>query len=456
MKEEIKNSKYDSVKMPKLKGITEVIIKDAETGEIISQTRDENMVTYAVRDILNSNYNGQLDYGPVLPLATNLFGGVLCFRNALEENAEKYWVPVSTSNEIIAHAGQTTYESAAADTKRGLPNSNLTKSGTNQYTLAWDFPVTQGNGNISAIALTSKQFGDFAFYGKTAYTPYINSPLINFGGDNLTNPIIYDEPNKVSYCISVGGNVVTVKQTPNSSIHKRIGLGTRRFFGNTEESTTWEATFSRSMTGCSIHYNDTTNEVHFLLASGSTIYREILNLGTKAVTTSNMTVPGASLSNWNGNRGINFDIHLTDNGYMYWPGTNAKTLYRIKYTNPSDVVECINVDGVDIGRDTGVDHMSFGNVVYVTNIIAEGNKFYQTVQRTIDYTTYCNSPFIVGENTPVRPLSAKYVYDSNRKFSTDIFTPYLATINNLETPVQKTPSQTMHITYTLIELNEEA
>lgn len=456
MTEEIKDKKFDSVRIPKLKGITEITIKNAETGEVISHTKDENMVTEAVKDILESNYNGQLDYGSVLPLAINLFGGVLCFRNSLEENSSKYWIPTSTANEIIAHAGQTTYESAAADTKRGLPNSNLTKSGTNQYTLAWDFPVTQGNGNISAVALTSKQFGDFAFYGKTAYTPYINSPLINFGGDNLTNPIIYDEPNKTSYCIAVGYQDITVKVTPNSSIHRRLGLGTRRFFGNTEESVTWSAQLNRPMAGCSIYYNSANNEVHLLNASGSTIYREIVNLTTKAVTSSNMTVTGASLANWNGNRGINFNIHLTENGYMYFPSTNTKTLYRIKYSNPSDVTECINVDDIDINRDVGLDHISFGNVVFATNLIAEGNKFYQTVQRTIDYTTYCNSPFVVGEDTPVRPLSAKYVYDNNRKFSTDIFTPYLATINNLQTPVQKTPSQTMHITYTLIELDEEA
>lgn len=445
--------------MKKLKGITEITLKDSKTGEIVSKTRDENMVTNAVADIMKANYNGQLDYGKLLPLALNPFGGLLCFSNRLEEDSNSYYIPLS--NEITAHAGQKTYESAAADVKRGIPNTNLTKSGTNQYTLAWDFPVTQGNGTISAVALTSADFGDWGFWGRQNYIPFIFSATkrdFDNQNNNLNVPVVYDEVNRKCYSYQINGTTVTVRETPNCSILGRIGIGTRRFVGNTEESTDWTATLNRNFNNNIVHYDRATHSLHFLQASGNTIYRDILNLNTKAVTSSNMTVPNASLGNMRGDSHVvPFCLHLTDNGYFYWAGSNNKILYRIKYSNPSDVTECTNVDGVAINYTVGNDHITNGNVVSMTNILIIGTKFYECGYPTEANQIHriCN-PFVIGVKSPVKPCIGNADYATNRNFGDRVFTPYLATINNLQTPVQKTPSQTMHVTYTLIEVDEEA
>lgn len=134
---------FNNIKLPKIKGEVEIRLHNPTTGKTEIQ-RGENMVTDAVADIFASNYCGALDYRKVLPIWSNMYGGVLCFANALNVDSptvadakKDYFIPDNSVNTVTAHAGQTSYTDQADDTTRGNPSSANMSVADGTVTLSW-------------------------------------------------------------------------------------------------------------------------------------------------------------------------------------------------------------------------------------------------------------------------------------------------------------------------------
>ena len=89
-------------------------------------------------------------------LVDTAFGGVLVFRDKIEENADNVMMP--WDNEEIGHAGMATNN---ANKKTGTYNTNESGRIENGkgYRHVWDFGTDKANGNISCICLTTKDGG---------------------------------------------------------------------------------------------------------------------------------------------------------------------------------------------------------------------------------------------------------------------------------------------------------
>ena len=145
-----------------MEGKATFTLTEAKTGRIVSQVTEHNMVTDAVKRILNPpayTLLNKFSYSDfiknVLPLYDQLFGGIMLLGNELEERADN--VMPGKDIRIVATAGDAY---SGTNVCRGTRNDNECYPMENGYHFTWDFPTDKANGTIKCAALTSRTFGN--------------------------------------------------------------------------------------------------------------------------------------------------------------------------------------------------------------------------------------------------------------------------------------------------------
>lgn len=260
MKDRINKNRIGSM-TPKIKGHTRIVFTDRFGKETVKLDKD-NLVTEALNKIFASNFFGSIDYSQLMPAVKKVVGGVVLFENSLGSDPSDIWIPSSFSNPITAHAGQTVPVSLADDITRGLPNSAASVGLSNGYKLVWNFPETQGNGDIAAVGLCHSDFGDYALKD-SSFKPLemiSNSSVksVTWAKDDERFKVlnIYDSVNGYSYSLAAdninvsrdgqivnGSNILnfTVKRRKNQLLNN-IAVDMSHYLGNeaTEEAFTLE------------------------------------------------------------------------------------------------------------------------------------------------------------------------------------------------------------------------
>ena len=141
-----------------VEGITTIELTDVNTGEV-EKIESKNMVTNAVRDLFqNPVYCDEKRLKDHQPFYYTVFGGLVCFDTPLEENANKYFAPLTA--ETIASAAMD-FKNTYDDTIRGSYNSIESEMNqTEKYVkYVYDFTTQQGNGIIRSVCLTPRWAG---------------------------------------------------------------------------------------------------------------------------------------------------------------------------------------------------------------------------------------------------------------------------------------------------------
>lgn len=222
IKDNMSKQKFNSTKLPELKGHIKLTLRDAETGKIEKVVEGENIVTNAIRDIFACNYLGGIGYGSMMPLYQKWFGGILCYRYAhpTDENdqldPDNYYPKNNDNNPLTAHAGDVTPTNNADDARRGQPNLNLQVITPNSIKLGWEWGTTQGNGKISSLSLTHADTGN-AGLGSASNAFSSFSPFAAIQGSQLPGDTValctvgnavaqYDENHSLDYYIGEDGD----------------------------------------------------------------------------------------------------------------------------------------------------------------------------------------------------------------------------------------------------------
>lgn len=140
-----------------LKGTATIELTNADgSKEVI---RHDNMITNAVNDLCFSQ-RGEM--AAILKMVDNnasyaqsLFGGLLLFDEELNSDPDDYFIKTT---KITGYASQNAY--AGLDTARG--SFNESEGGVQpdgSYKFVWDFSTSQGNGTIKSIALCPNVMG---------------------------------------------------------------------------------------------------------------------------------------------------------------------------------------------------------------------------------------------------------------------------------------------------------
>lgn len=141
----------------KLKGSATIELTNADgSKEFI---KHDNMITNAVNDLFTTQGGDIAPIFKIAnnndSYAETLFGGILLFNEVLNEDASDYTIPTT---KVTGYASQDAY--AGIDTARGSFNKTeggVQEDGS--YKFVWDFATSQANGNIKSIALCPNVMG---------------------------------------------------------------------------------------------------------------------------------------------------------------------------------------------------------------------------------------------------------------------------------------------------------
>lgn len=485
-----------------LKGITRIELTDVKTGqkEVIEK---HNLVTNAIPDLLTLNPTGYLwnaNYSfasNMLPICPNAIGGILLYENPLEENPDKYYA--TNSNHLIGYSSNDV--NPGVDVKRG--SMNQTESGPLEdhsgYRFVFDFATSQGNGTISALGLTSK-YGGVAGYGSMADCKNMMKLLSNTDTSvptsdyridavatkydsivGMTNDLKYGIYAYVSgqNRIDVGRTKIflndialAIPETPSKQAvsapitlttanfaSRNIGTGGRRYYNfmDAGDGYIWGFEHANGDEGNSsgpAHLNWVKiSKEDFSFTEGSfDVNTQLQALGAMASENASYTTDCKSRS-------------IIHKGYLYCRNYAGTGVVKINLSNPTDVKELLHPDGsvaVPTLRSGYYSDTMFnvvGDVVYFGNGHIINDEIVPTTSNGISTSSYDPAsavPFGLKTGRPanvkIGPYQVQYIYRSGsvNRFVL-LMTPYLATINNLEKPVQKTADKTMKITYIIRE-----
>ena len=181
----------------KIKGNTQIILTDAETGKVVRQTNDDNMVTNGIFEFIRSHgmtigdlfNNNDIKANPL----TTLLGGVYLFHDSQTEDADN--IKPDGGNALTANGAYDVSNSQG----RTLGNFNASESGwmsDSIFRFVYDWTSAQGNGVISSVSLTSRIAGMLGL-GRNV-KPLSNVYLDSYTSYNVTfneRALLYDATN---------------------------------------------------------------------------------------------------------------------------------------------------------------------------------------------------------------------------------------------------------------------
>ena len=485
-----------------LKGTTKIELTDVNTGET-QVIEKHNAITGALQELFNpvlGHLTDESKLSATLPAYASLLGGLLLFDERIDGNPLPVFAP-----ETVKLVGCARYN--AANTTGSIymgsydANESIMSAQTKTAKFVYNFTQSQANGTINSVCLTHRT-GGLGVYGgdvsiKSTSTKLANSiyatttKLVRGGNDRISNVYQYntdehlfavDADNDIVYYFKVPAvnTIVTVK--------RRLGLRQYSIFGSSQSLIEESAPITLP-TG--IHHSNNNNTYCFD-AESNALY--IIS-----------SIPGASTGTTSVNAQFTVTrIVLGENTATQFTLTNTHTtsiniptsyVYRGRlYTVAQSTAESINgktarkfpIVSFDLATGARTVH---GIVTSSTSSSAEPmpifaadgriywQGYYDTTQgigglQVLDCTA---TP---GEDIKFCGVDTVEHYTSSSVYYPPSFTPiinhpmlcylsagsgaslegfyylghYLATVNNLSTPIVKAPTQTMKITYTIQEV----
>lgn len=469
-----------------LKGKSIIELTDVHTGKK-EVYEDENLVTEAVFDVLNTNLQGAMYDNPnfdsqngeawLLPIYSRLTGGVLLYQNEIAEDPSLIYAPLD--NPLIGYASNDV--NTTEDVQRGSRNLTESKAVDNGFKYVWDFATSQANGTISCIALTNILAGRGCKYGANYF--------VRLKSDNMVDGQIDMDSYRHNHRTYLGDGYrlemiavhnstsVTLRNVPEDYLHARLMV----------RSYTQMATASSEET--TIELNHYPYWVHFTDGSKDNTDEPYWNDTTRLD-----YLFHASDGNWYGisrkdNRkyvGMSYGSERYDHtGYEWFMDKisgDRCTTQKIVLPYGTDNISNIGMSGKWLMFAIGstvyrLDTTNVANIEVVPNASYNSNQQYTF---SVDDEVVINGwyyfdgqpklyvhhkdTYTDGEQWGQRMISRYKTYAYQEYFYSYygyhfrkelyLYTPYLATINNLSTPVIKTADKTMKVTYTLTETEE--
>lgn len=461
----------------KIRGTMVLELIDENTGEV-ERMEETNMVTNAVNHILGLNpmgifyaasgeYDSHLIWNSyLLPICPNMIGGILLFSSALEEDAENIYV--GSGNLPVAYASNDV--NATADTARGSLNLTESKALDNGYKFVWEFTPSQGNGTITAVALTSALGGACA-YGSSVddSSTFLELKKTDIGDlDDETKADLFraveiDFENNLMYSFGYDTSSVIIKKMrlPVFTIglnerlddstctlleEKVIPCSTFKFYG----SYTPYGDFIDGRDGYWYGFSNQQNSSGNATMLWIKISKEDYSFTEGSWTLSNVHLPAVG-SFKNDSYPCRTIRGVIRGGYLYLPAYEKTGIYKINLGNQADVT-LIEFGFTSAMKPLGGSGSCECYLLLIGDLII-GWDFQVTADDVVMQTA--GTERLTNQATPLFQYK-EFLTGWNGSYGNEyhisyLLTPYLATINNLSSAVVKTADKTMKITYTLTE-----
>lgn len=429
-----------------LHGHTTIELTDVNTGEV-QKIEEDNMVTNALAEMfwaagfMGSEQNKSLYF----PVYQKLLGGLILWENTIPENADRIFEPAGnrvTGTGIYGLANNRT------NLVRGTYNTDESSVGETIIKHVWDFTTNQANGKISAVSLCTDLAARDA-YG-TPYTPETGPEAYYTQYDKITtgwasNIVAFDESTGYAYGIDTISASQIALVTYDTNL-KSVPVTASDAYGLREIA---RKTFDLniSLTNSNGLCNIAVENGHIYLLNGATrtfanganikiVDIDIFN-GTCNVTQwVNNTGQTCYTTNQNWNKYCSHCVGYHQ-GYIYVQKSSAPfTLYRAPLNNSTAVETLGDLEGASFFQ-----YARDGRVYWWHQTHA---KVFDTTTRELRYMNCRPIQSVQCLNSPNRYLGRD---DRIIRNGADL----ICTINNLESAVTKSESQTMKITYTITQ-----
>ena len=491
-----------------LKGKTKIQLFDAATGKETACYEKSNMVTNAVSRLFNGDpYGGLNGTCPVIstgnmftPIATNALGGIMLWQDAIVEDVNAVMPPAVTENTLVGHAG------GAYSGNNSLRGSyNVAESGEIEggYRNVWDFNTDRANGTISCVTLTSAGGGNTGFIPSSDGNGMFSSPYhfstsrVNVTMDSdtqvngkmipVTLPKVNSNPAQIVARLSDGTLFVRQKSTSanSTSVFYRVkmrdcaDIGLVNDYslpGNAAEiidKSTYEIQYVLPYYLCCVDstyfYTSKTSGSYNLVVTKRLIEtgEEVESVTLVIPSTAKQITLSYSTSNDMNAMGLlqlfNGRFYLYVFGYMHvyeTDGTYVETypLHDLISFSSSDYALMYQLNGclflnANWESVNGVGAITAGN----TGLCITPDNTMTSTKLCTDRGDYQSQ--LVTDFAPHYPFLLAQSYNSKGsilgvdvgRVENKIFRPYVATINNLTVPIEKTSAQTMKIIYDIYE-----
>nr|DAH30410.1 MAG TPA: hypothetical protein [Bacteriophage sp.] len=429
-----------------LKGHAKIELKNEKTGKL-DVIEHDNMITNGLNNILataTSMFSTEDLNSQYFPLNNKGMGGLLLFQNTLDESADNTLIPLEENNPLIGYASNDV--NSGTDTKRGSRNLTESIKLDNGYKFVWDFTTSQANGQISALALT--HFGTakgilssniLGLYNNLSITNNVSQDLIN---NAIRTAVDFDWNSNVLTCIkTVDTSTITVYKLKVCVGNIPVGINDAiRYVTLISQTnvtlpqsvlanTTWHNSDDEYYYGFGggDYYQNKPYSVYRIKKSDYTLDESFTFSGS---TQYQQTDYSGNWFKWNNN------FYMAKPSVIHVLNLDSKT-FSIIYNGGRSIAlssrNYLHAGTVFIKSDNSV--VSRHSSDYFFNEISSNNE-----------------KAFVSPNGIVLVLGNSYAYGNYSAWvQMGVINEYLATINNLDSPVVKTSEQSMKITYTITE-----
>ena len=433
----------------KIKGHTEIQVRDAKTGRMVQHTHDDNMVTNGLSEFMKTH--GVINATPFVQnvrqnLITELLGGILLFDDDLD---------ASVGNTHLADGVKMTANAAYGTLHTGDPTElgsyDANESGWQDaahttFRLVYNWTESQGNGIIKAAALTSRIHGIIGegnlTSGMTLTTganPYENCGYASFGSCDKR---IFKIKNNVMYSFTVDTSAQEFTLYKAHISDTECAMNDAGTLGET----IWEEieTFANPSSVLNLSNTDggivsvryLTNSVVMLLRANNGFIAVTLNADMDTISSyDDVTTTATGLAS------LGRGFLTMDADYIICQSGNG--IYKIEIANPVNVSEVTKVGSPSFLPErfsTGKRHYG-ANYVYDETL----NKIIVTNAASNGGDVNIKIGDIYQDNKSLVVVGTQY-YDEVRAGRNN---SYIATVNNLQNAVTKDSTQTMKVIYTL-------
>lgn len=426
-----------------MKGKATITLADAATGRIIRQTEEHNMVTNALRSIFQppklSSFGG-LNFSKTLnsflPMSNTLLGGLVLLGENVDEDADDFML--KPRHRLIGHAGD---PYSGTNIMRGTLNQNETYATENGYHFTWDFATDKANGIIRCVSLTNRLFGN------TGVSPELNDGTVMVDMNEAKSPTYAPTVSLTAQLGQLAGmfesNILTYLGVANGEFYKKrvrlidpLGIKINDVPGGEVISTeTIEVPFIPDET--KMFMDSINRRAYYFRLTSRTQEETVIELFWVDPVTKE--VSESSTITLNGSYNLGVSAFFRDR------------LYTTDFTT-------VNVFSVSGGAGTHVGSWSYLGIRFFTQY----NTLFLYGQCTTGMAIcaaeddghsimrmpgYCP---VVTEQIRLPYTLMSVVSTGTDQAQLMMYTNYLATINNLSEPIEKTAEQTLKITYDII------
>lgn len=376
-----------------------------------------------------------------------IVGGLLLFRDAITEGSQ--FMPAG--NRMIGK-GCADISNTSNPPELGSYNAVESSGTASALTQVYDFATNQANGQISCVCLTSQE-GGLVGYGNASGTQY--SSLAYFGqkygsiGDAnipITGQLADDG---CRYTFSKTSDTLTVTKTKTCGITLGSALaGLSNTY--THDISAFQTIYKNNAWRCFYCGNNIFRFLprdEYTIAAGGTIYYVEYNADTNTLTeksfTNIETTPVTTgTSSYNDRSG-----GFTNDGKLI-AATGSSGQYHVVIIDLETSVGVVDYISPNTAQSVDVSPVYINNGLY---LVYDGTLKMVDITNATEYPVDSSYAYTRGY-APNGKLQGWLVSGSNQRTKIWSNPLYLATINNLETPVTKDASKTMKVTYTLTEV----